>query len=45
MRIYFAGVIFLLVAAVATSLLSVASISQRDLSNRTASYQADTLAK
>ncbi len=45
MRIYFTGLIFLFVAAAAASALSLASISQTSVSSRTASYEADILAR
>jgi hypothetical protein len=41
MRIYFTGLIFLFVAALAASALSLVSISQTTVSSQTASYEAN----
>ncbi len=41
MRIYLTALIFLFVAAATVSALSLASISQTNVSGQTASYQAD----
>jgi len=41
MRIYFTGLIFLFVAAIAASALSLVSISQTKLSSQNAGYEAD----